>query len=82
MRFVTTAILKRGIALRSLAELDTQLEVAIRLTYVTIAESRELKRLIESSRRLAHGLRRAKQRRLAGTATVALLALALFGLFT
>ena len=71
-----------GIALGSLAELDTQLEVAIRLAYVTIAESRNLKRLIESSRRLLHGLRRAKKRRLVGTATGALIALALLRLFS
>ena len=71
-----------GIALGSLAELDTQLEVAIRLAYVTIAESRNLKRLTESSRRLLHGLRRAKKRRLVGTATGALIALALLRLFS
>ena len=71
-----------GIALGSLAELDTHLEVAIRLTYVTITESRDLKRLIESSRRLLHGLRRAKKRRLVGTATGVVIALALLRLFS
>jgi 23S rRNA-intervening sequence protein len=71
-----------GIALGSLAELDTQLEVAIRLTYITIAESRDLKRSIQSSRRLLHGLRRAKQRRLLGTASGALVALALLRLLS
>jgi four helix bundle protein len=71
-----------GIALGSLAELDTQLEVAIRLAYVTVADTRDLKQLIESSRRLVHGLRRAKQRRLVGTATGALFVFALLRLFS
>ena len=71
-----------GIALGSLAELDTQLEVAIRLAYVTVSETNDLKRRIESSRRLVHGLRRATQRRLLGTASGALFAFALIRLLS
>ncbi len=53
-----------SIALGSLAELDTQLEVAVRLGYLTDARARDLKNLIGSGRRLVHGLRRAKRRHL------------------
>jgi four helix bundle protein len=71
-----------GIALGSLAELDTQVEVALRLAYVPTGAAHELKLLIDSARRLTHGLRRAKRRRLAlavGSAgTVLCLALRLF----
>jgi four helix bundle protein len=55
-----------SIALGSLAELDTQLEVAVRLSYLTAASAADLNRLLISSRRLVHGLRRAKQLRLGG----------------
>jgi four helix bundle protein len=56
-----------GIALGSLAELDTQLEVAVRLGYTIGVAARDLKQRIDSSRRLIHGLRRAKRRQLVGT---------------
>ena len=48
------------IALGSLAELDTQLEIALRLHYVTAERHRELDALIISARRLISGLLRAK----------------------
>jgi four helix bundle protein len=61
-----------AIALGSLAELDTQAELAFRLNYLTREGSAELQLLIQSSRKLAYGLRRSKLQRLgissAGTA--------------
>jgi four helix bundle protein len=54
-----------GIALGSYAELDTQLEAAVRLAYLTRDIARDLQALIDSGRRLAHGLRRSKRNRLA-----------------
>ena len=53
------------IALGSLAELDTQLEVAVRLAYVSRARATDLQSLIVSGRRLLYGLRGAKRRHLA-----------------
>jgi four helix bundle protein len=71
-----------AIALGSLAELDTQLEVAVRLAYVSLARTADLRNLIGSDRRLLYGLRRAKRANLAltasGPACVILLALRLF----
>jgi four helix bundle protein len=71
-----------AIALGSLAELDTQLEVAVRLAYVSLARTADLRNLIGSDRRLLYGLRRAKRANLALTASapacVILLALRLF----
>jgi four helix bundle protein len=57
-----------NIALGSFAELDTQLEVAVRLEYVPLSRAADLQKLIDSGRRLSHGLRRAKRRNLALTA--------------
>ena len=62
------AINHLSIAAGSLAELDTQLEVAIRLKYLTDDTVREFRRLHESSRRLVFGLRRSKRAHLAGAA--------------
>ena len=63
-----------GIALGSYAELDTQLEAAVRLSYVTREIASDLQGLIDSGRRLLHGLRRSKRQRLtlavAGKATL------------
>jgi four helix bundle protein len=56
-----------SISLGSLAELDTQLEVAIRLRYLPEAGVREFRQLMESTGRLVSGLRRAKRTQLAGT---------------
>jgi four helix bundle protein len=61
------AINHLNIAIGSLAELDTQLEVAVRLAYVNRAQARPLDELIVSARRLAYGLRRANQQALAIT---------------
>jgi len=75
-RTFRAAINHIGIALGSLAELDTQLEVALRLAYVSPGRAAELQKLIVSGRRLLHGLRRAKRRNLAlslGTPTCVLL---------
>jgi four helix bundle protein len=62
------------IALGSLAELDTQLEIALRLNYIAADRCEELRQLLVSSRRLISGLRRAKAVRLgvsvAGALTV------------
>jgi four helix bundle protein len=67
-----------SIALGSLAELDTQLEVAFRRKYVTAESVTSLRALLESSGRLISGLRRAKRLRLGvsvvGSAGVVLLA--------
>ena len=54
-----------NIALGSFAELDTQLELAVRLTSLSRAQAETLQKLIDSGRRLLHGLRRAKRRHLA-----------------
>jgi hypothetical protein len=48
-----------------LAELDTQLEVALRLAYVSRLRATNLRNLIVSGRRLLYGLRRAKRRQVA-----------------
>jgi four helix bundle protein len=52
------------IALGSLAELDTQLEAAIRLAYVSAQAVVDLQNTMQSSRRLLYGLRRAQRKRL------------------
>ncbi len=52
------------IALGSLAEIDTQLEIAIRRNFTTRARCEELERLLTSSKRLTSALRRAKAVRL------------------
>jgi four helix bundle protein len=54
-----------GIALGSLAEADTQMEVALRRRYVSATSLTRFYALIESSRRLTAGLRRAKRAKLA-----------------
>lgn len=72
-----------SIALGSFAELDTQLELAVRLAYVSAARAADLRKLIDSGRRLLHGLRRAKRRHLGLTvAAPAGLLLLTFRLFT
>lgn len=77
-RTIRGAINHFGIGLGSLAELDTQLEVALRLAYVSADGAANLQRRIASGRRLLHGLRRAKRRTLAlslgGAGTVLLVA--------
>jgi four helix bundle protein len=56
-----------GIALGSIAELDTQLEVGRRLAYVSRDRAAHLQELIVSSRRLVNGLRRARRLKLAAS---------------
>ena len=53
-----------GIALGSIAELDTQLEVARRRVYVSSDRAAHLQELIVSTRRLVNGLRRARRLKL------------------
>jgi four helix bundle protein len=56
-----------GIALGSFAELDTQLEVAFRLGYASLTQMQNLKKCVDSGRRLLPGLRRSQQKRLVMT---------------
>ena len=55
------------IAIGSAAELDTQLELAVRLRFVTAEGNRELDRQLERVRQMLYGMRREHQRRLATT---------------
>jgi four helix bundle protein len=70
-----------AIALGSTAELDTQLELCVRLKYLVPEATADLRESLERLRQLLYGLRRAKRRELAaslGRATgVVLLAFAL-----
>ena len=72
-----------SIALGSLAEADTQVEAAVRLHYVSRSSLERFDGLLESSRRLTTGLKRAKQVKLAvtigGPAVVLFLAARLLG---
>lgn len=54
-----------SIAIGSLAELDTQMEVALRRQYVNEARVERFRALHQSARRLVFGLRRAKRSRIA-----------------
>jgi four helix bundle protein len=65
VRGVRAAINYLNIALGSIAELDTQLEVALRLAYVSSDRAADLQNLIVSARRLVNGLRRARRLTLA-----------------
>jgi four helix bundle protein len=81
-RKLRAAINHLNIALGSIAELDTQLEIAVRLDYVSRDRAAALQKLIVSGRRLVHGLRRAKRLHMAaslgGPATLILLTIRLF----
>ena len=57
-----------SIAIGSLAEVDTQIEIAIRLRYVSALAAKPLQDLIVSCRRLTYGMRRAQRARLGLTA--------------
>ena len=73
------------IAIGSSAELETQVELAQRLTYVTVENTRELDSQLERVRQMLYGLRREHERRLAsaGGAVVSIFLLfRLSGLFT
>ena len=65
-----------SIALGSLAEAETQMEIALRRRYLKASDTARFQALLESSRRLTAGLRRAKLAMLAltfGALPVALL---------
>jgi four helix bundle protein len=63
-----------GIAIGSLAELDTHLEVTLRLRYVSTETARDFQATIERLRQILYGLRRVKERRLGlSVGTVSLL---------
>ena len=82
IRVFRAAINYLNIALGSIAELDTQLEVALRLGYVSSDRAADLQKLIVSERRLVHGLRRARRPTLvAAVAAPAGLLLLTFRLF-
>src|SRR4051794_18612689 len=67
-------------AIGSLAELDTQLEIAKRLGYIIDDGARDLQQTIDRLRQLLYGLRREKERRIGlaigGAASLLLLAFA------
>ena len=54
-----------NVAIGSTAELDTQLEAARRLRFVSSEQARDLQRAIDRVRALLYGLRREKQRQIA-----------------
>ncbi|MGH9408305.1 MAG: four helix bundle protein [Vicinamibacterales bacterium] len=60
------------IALGSLAEVDTQLEIAIRLGFVPASVCEDVRELMVSTGKLVSGLRRAKLRRLGLSVSAAL----------
>ena len=53
------------VAIGSAAELDTQVELARRLNYVTVNATRELDSQLERVRQMLYGMRREHERRLA-----------------
>ncbi|HYT74354.1 MAG TPA: four helix bundle protein [Vicinamibacterales bacterium] len=59
------------IAIGSTAELDTQLEAAVRLGFVDESGSLPLRQVLERLQQLLYGLRRAKERRIAVTVSSA-----------
>ncbi len=67
-----------GIALGSIAELDTHVEIAVRLKYFSITDVSEILQTIQSTRRLLFGLRRAQRLKLtvSGGASILLMLLA------
>jgi four helix bundle protein len=64
------------VALGSVAELDTQMELGRRRKYVTAEATRELDHQIERVRQMLHGMRREHERRL-GAAGAAIVSMAL-----
>jgi four helix bundle protein len=57
-----------NVAIGSAAELDTQLEAARRLRFVSSEQARDLQRAIDRVRPLLYGLRREKERQIAAPA--------------
>ena len=60
------------IAIGSSAELETQLEAAIRLQFVTDVSARSLLQLIDREQKILYGMRRERERRI-GTAGISVL---------
>jgi len=58
-------------AIGSSCELDTQLEIALRLKFIAPIAARELQAALDRAQKLLYGMRREKERRLAGAAGVA-----------
>src|SRR6185436_19784242 len=70
-RLVKSSLYFINVAIGSSAELDTQLELARRLRFVTIAAAMELQESLDRVRQLLHGMRRERQARVAKAAGVA-----------
>ena len=66
-----------SVSIGSTAELDTQLEAARRLQFVTVDQASDLQTSIDRVRQLLYGLRREKERQLAVPITSVLVFLAL-----
>src|SRR5262245_13366939 len=66
-----------SISIGSTAELDTQLEAARRLRFVSVEQARDLQGSIDRVRQLLYGLRREKERQLAKSVVSVLVLLAL-----
>ena len=66
-----------SVSIGSTAELDTQLEAARRLQFVSAEQSNELQRSIDRERQLLYGLRREKERQIATPVVSVLVLLAL-----
>src|SRR5215471_11676684 len=72
------------VAIGSVAELETQVELARRLKYVTAEATRDLDSQLERVRQMLYGMRREHERRLAAvgaTVVTVFLLLRAFGLF-
>ena len=67
------------VALGSLAELDTQVELARRLRFITSDDTADLDATLHRVRQLLHGMRREHQRRLGPTTAVVSLLLIILG---
>ena len=68
-----------NVAIGSTAELDTQLEAARRLRFVSARDARDLQNSIDRVRQLLYGLRREKERQLAAPIVSAFVLFALAG---
>jgi four helix bundle protein len=64
------------IAIGSSAELETQLEAAVRLRFVTDDAARSLRQLIDREQKILYGMRRERERRIGIVGTSVLLILA------
>jgi four helix bundle protein len=69
-RLVKSCLYFVNVAIGSSGELDTQLELARRLRFVSPETAGELQASIDRVRQLLHGMRRQKQLKLLGTAGV------------